>query len=302
MMGVYGTTAVLIMLLWVVYLWQRYRRASLIGRVAVVTLPGFASRHLGNAREIQVFLPPGYERGGPGEREAYPVLYLNDGQDVVALGLRETVARLCQQGRIRPLLVVAIPTNEARLQDYGTAVTVNAQGLGSRAGLYAQFVLTELMPQINRQFRTCTEAAETAVWGASLGGLSAFDMAWNHPEVFGVVGVFSGSFWWRAGAEEGDIPPGRLIAHEMVRNGRYHSAQRFWFEAATQDETDDRDQNGVIDAIQDTQELIDELVALGHRRDRDVVYWEVAGGRHNYDTWSAVLPEFLRWAFPPAEG
>jgi hypothetical protein len=65
---------------------------------------------------------------------------------------------------------------------------------------------------------------------------------------------------------------------------------RLWFEAATQDEASDRDGNGVIDAIQDTLELIAELKVLGFAPDEEVVYVEVPGGRHNYDTWAECFP------------
>ncbi|MCA9974006.1 MAG: esterase family protein [Anaerolineales bacterium] len=277
--------------------WARFRRQRLLATVRVVTLP-LPSRHLGNTRDVQVFLPPGYDAPAAAARR-YPVLYVNDGQDAPQLRLRETLARLTARGHIAPLIAVAIPTNENRLQEYGTAVTANAQGLGARAAAYARFVTAELLPAVNSQFRTAMGAEDTAVLGASLGGLSAFDIAWNHLELFGTVGVFSGSFWWRAGADDPHVPPGRLIAHEMVRRGPPRPGLRCWFEAATQDETADRDENGVIDAIQDTLELVDELAAHGCRRGVDVVYHEVRGGRHNYETWSAVLPHFLRWAFPP---
>ena len=133
--------------------------------------------------------------------------------------------------------------------------------------------------------------------GISLGGLTAFDIVWNHPHLFGTVGVFSGSFQWRAGADDPYITPHHLIAHEMVRNSTYRPGFRAWFEAATRDETSDRDNNGVIDAIQDTLELIDELEALGYELGKDVVYMQVEGGLHDYHTWAQVLPQFLLWAY-----
>jgi hypothetical protein len=52
---------------------------------------------------------------------------------------------------------------------------------------------------------------------------------------------------------------------------------RLWFETGTRDETDDRDGNGVIDAIQDTTELVDALTALGYAAGLDVVYVQVEG-------------------------
>ncbi|WP_420632281.1 alpha/beta hydrolase [Candidatus Leptofilum sp.] len=287
-------TAVLTLLLILIIYETKRRRAELLATVEVVTLPNFASKHLGNSREITVFLPPGYAQAA---NRRYPTLYVNDGQDQEALQLRETLAKLCQRRQIRPIIVVAVPTNEDRLQEYGTAVCPNAQNLGTKAGEYGRFFTAELMPAINQQFRTSQNPAEIGIFGVSLGGLSAFDIAWNQPELFGIVGVMSGSFWWRAAEDETKMPPNQLIAHEMVKQTAEKPALRLWFEAATQDEASDRDNNGVIDAIQDTLELIDELEKIGFRRGEEVVYVEVPGGRHNYDTWAQVFPHFLRWAF-----
>jgi hypothetical protein len=59
---------------------------------------------------------------------------------------------------------------------------------------------------------------------------------------------------------------GRRIAHQMVRQTSDSRAFRGWFQAGTLDETSDRDNNGVIDAIQDTQELIAEIRAASFAR------------------------------------
>ena len=291
---VIGLTAVLTLTIILTLYEAKRRRAALLATVDVVLLPEFASQALGNSREITVFLPPGYAQE-PTRR--YPTLYVNDGQDQEALQLHETLAKLFQRQQIPPIIVVAVPTNDDRLQEYGTAVCPNAQELGTKAADYGRFLTNELMPTINQQFRTSQNPADIGIFGVSLGGLSAFDIAWNHPDQFGVVGVMSGSFWWRAGEEETAVPPGRLIAHEMVRGTAGRPNLRLWFEAATQDEASDRDNNGVIDAIQDTLELIDELQAIGFSRGEDVVYVEVPGGRHNYVTWAQAFPDFLRWAY-----
>ena len=132
--------------------------------------------------------------------------------------------------------------------------------------------------------------------GVSLGGLSAFDIAWNHPQRFALVGVMSGSFWWRARDDEERIDAGRRIAHSMVRNADRLPPLRFWFQAGTRDEVNDRDGDGVIDAIQDTRELMAALQARGIAPER-MRYVEIKGGRHDYETWARALPDFLEWAF-----
>jgi predicted alpha/beta superfamily hydrolase len=290
---VFWLTAVLALTIILIISEAKRRRAELLATVEVVTLPDFASQVLGNSREITIFLPPGYAQE---TNRRYPILYVNDGQDQEALQIRETLAKLFQRRQMPPIIVVAVPTNPHRLQEYGTAVCPNAQNLGTKAGEYGRFLTTELMPAIEQQFRTSQNPANVGIFGVSLGGLSAFDIAWNQPDLFGVVGVMSGSFWWRAAEDETKMPPNQLIAHALVRQTPEKPKLRLWFEAATQDEASDRDGNGVIDAIQDTLELIAELKVLGFTRD-EVVYVEAPGGRHNYDTWVQLFPHFLRWAF-----
>ncbi|MCA9896857.1 MAG: esterase family protein [Ardenticatenaceae bacterium] len=290
---VFWLTAVLTLTLILIITEAKRRRAELRTTVEVVTLPDFASQALGNSREITVFLPPGYAQD---TNRRYPTLYVNDGQDQEALQIRETLAKLCQRRQLPPIILVAVPTNHDRLQEYGTAVCPNAQNLGTKAGEYGRFLTTELIPAINQQFRTSQNPTHIGIFGVSLAGLSAFDIAWNWPDLFGVVGVMSGSFWWRAAEDETKMPPNQLIAQAMVRQTPTKPNFRLWFEAATQDEASDRDGNGVIDAIQDTLELIAELKVLGFSED-EVVYVEVPGGRHNYETWAQVFPHFLRWAF-----
>jgi enterochelin esterase-like enzyme len=287
--------AVLFGLLFLFYQVSRRRRERLLGSVQVAAVEDVFSQFLENSRTLYVYLPPRYNER---PERTYPVLYLNDGQDREQLKLHETLATLYDRRLIEPIIVVAVPTNEERLQEYGTAAAPNAQELGEKAGLYGRFLTEEVTPLINKQYRTKTGVEETAIAGASLGGLSAFDIAWNHPDLFGTVGVFSGSFWWRAAEDETVVPPGELIMHSIVRQEPQRPPLRIWLEAATRDETADRDNNGVIDAIQDTLELIEALGSVGYRKGEDVVYVEVTGGRHNYETWSKILPDFLKWAFP----
>ena len=86
--------------------------------------------------------------------------------------------------------------------------------------------------------------------------------------------------------------------HRRVRDTEAPGCLRLWFEAGTHDEQEDRDNNGVIDAIQDTTELMDELELKGFRRGLDMIYVQVAQGEHNQRTWGFILPYFLRWTFP----
>jgi enterochelin esterase-like enzyme len=249
---------------------------------------------LGGARTITVFLPPGYEDI---PSRSWPLLIAHDGQEMAAWQLTEALAQHHAAGGDTPV-VAAISAGSDRMGDYGTAGIANAQGFGAHAAEFQAFVTDTALPWLRRRYRVRRHPTHTAVMGASLGGLSAFDLAWGRPDVFGCAGVFSGSFWWRTNDEGVAAQQATRIAHRRVRETATRPALRLWFQTGTHDETADRDGNGVIDAIQDTTELIDELTARGFRRDTEIAYHEVAGGEHNPATWARALPDFLRWTFP----
>ncbi len=272
---------------------------STVRPVTIKSIERFRSRQLHNQRGLTIFLPPDYDRPANADR-SYKVLYVNDGQDLPAVKMAETLAALIAQHEIEPIIVVAIHATRDRLQEYGTAGIPNARGLGKKARKYSFFVLDEVLPYITRRYRTLTGPVNTAIMGFSLGGLMAFDLAWNHPDVFGAVGVFSGSFWWRTDDQDTHARQESRIMHRRARDTEAPGQLRLWFEAGTLDEKEDRDNNGVIDAIQDTTELMDELERKGFRRGFDMIYVQAEGGEHNQRTWGFVLPYFLRWTFPTA--
>ena len=242
---------------------------------------------------LDIILPPRYETSGL----TYPVLYLNDGQDLPRLRMTAVLDSLYQKQAVQPFVLVAIHAGD-RIQEYGTAAQADYLKRGSKANLYTDFVLTELLPYIQSHYRVSTNPAQTVCAGFSLGGLSAFDLVFHHPERFSKAGVFSGSFWWRSkSTEAGYRDETDRIMHDLVRKGQYSPMLTFWFETGTNDETGDRNNNGIIDAIDDTTDLIDELVKKGYSRERDIRYVEIVGGEHNPKTWRKIMPDFLMWAF-----
>ena len=84
----------------------------------------------------------------------------------------------------------------------------------------------------------------------------------------------------------------------VVRESASKPAVRFWFETGSKDETSDRDSDGIIDSIDDTKDLIREMESKGYVENIDYIYFDIEGGFHSYPTWSVVLPNFLKWAYP----
>ncbi len=255
------------------------------------------SEFLGRPVAVSVLLPPGHDaaRSAP-----YPVLYLNDGQDLPRLGLRATLAALWAEPALGPFVVVAPHASEQRLHEYGIAGRPDYNGRGDRAGAYTAFVLRELLPWAQGRYRAATDPADAVFAGFSLGGLMAFDAVWHHPEAFARAGVFSGAFWWRGRAVGAGYTPADRLMHQQVAARPVQAAQAFWLQTGTLDERDDRNENGVIDAIEDCLDLVDALRAQGLDVARQLRYVQVEGGHHHPDTWGRAMPDFLGWAFGAA--
>ncbi len=252
------------------------------------------------AREVQVsvLLPPGFADAPAAD---YPVLYLNDGQDLPRLDLHATLDHLFAQNAVQPFVLVAPHANADRLHEYGVAAQADYNGRGGRAGAYAAFVADELLPFAQQNYRATADPARAVFAGFSLGGLSAFDLVWTRPDLFARAGVFSGSFWWRSRAIGAGYSPADRIALAQVRAGQPHANHRFWLQTGTLDERNDRNENGVIDSLEDCLDLVDLLISGGVPPE-NLRYVQVEGGRHHPDTWGRLMPDFLRWAFGTAAG
>lgn len=259
----------------------------------VQQLQNFPSQALGREVRVDVFLPPGYFL----ESGHYPVLFFNDGQDMEAVQMAATLENLFQSNKLRKIIVVAIHANHERMNEYGIASQPDYKNRGAKAKNFTQFVLKELIPAIRQRYRCSSRVSDWVYGGFSLGGLSAFDIVWQHPEVFGKVGVFSGSFWWRSKPVDPADPDAHRIMQYLLSKDKKRPGLKFWLQTGTEDEQEDRNNNGIIDAIDDTLDIIKALKNMGYREGDDIHYMEVKGGQHNLPTWGRIMPEFLEWAF-----
>lgn len=262
--------------------------------VTMEVLPIY-SNYLGYSRPVTVYLPGEYHNL-PDKR--YKVLYANDGQDLIEIMMDLHLNSLSAARQIQPIIVVAIPSNDNRLYEYGTGTVPSVDGWGTMAQAYNNYIVRELKPMVDSKYRTLKGPENNGFMGWSLGGLAAFYLVWQYPNEFGIVGTFSPSFWWRTNQNSLQELLASRVIHKLVRETGKRPGMRMWFEAGTADETNDRDRNGVIDVLQDITELMDELGKKGYKPEVDMKLVVVPGGRHELSTWAAVLPEFLRWAYP----
>jgi len=246
----------------------------------------FHSRFLPAARDLIVYLPPGYD-SQPERR--FPVLYLQDGQNIfdpatsyvgVAWGVRETADRLIFESKIRPLVIVGIyNTGKQRVREYTPSRAPKLGGGG--ANRYARMLLTEIKPFIESQYGILHGPANTGIGGSSLGGLLTLYLALRYSNVFGKVAALSPSVWWN---------------HCWIVNyaSRLHpkSHPRIWLDVGTQE--------GASTAS-NTRRMRDVLYQKGWHDGRDLRYREFEGAQHNETAWARRVAPFLQFLFPVGE-
>ena len=248
--------------------------------------PAFPSKLLA-PRDVQVYLPPGYEEA---KSRRYPVLYLHDGQNIfdsASMGMEwqfdETAEALIRAGRIEPLIVVAVANTDARRDEYTptSAERKRADGSvdkgGGKANLYGRFLIEELKPFIDRTYRTRPDAASTAVGGASLGGLVSVWLALEHPRVFGNVLAVSPTVWW----------DGFVILEKIAALPRRTPA-RFWIDIGTLEGAD---------AVSAARRLRDALLEKGWKAGTDLEYFEQEGGQHDEISWASRVEGMLTFLY-----
>lgn len=231
------------------------------------------------------------------QSEKVSLLLINDGQDLRTMNFGEILDSLIASKNVEPIMCAGIHCSAGRLHEYGTAYRADYKGRGDRAGLYTKFILDELLPFIKNEWNV-SSFKEKSFAGFSLGGLSALDIVWNHPHEFTKAGVFSGALWWRRHGYEDERYNGDTdrIMHLQVQKGRHFPWLKFYFECGLLDETADRNNNGIIDSIEDVTDLINGMKAMGYTNDQ-IQYVELEDGTHTIESWAKAFPAFLKWGW-----
>lgn len=168
-----------------------YHELKVTGDVRRLQVPGGGGVSL--VRDLLVWLPPGYDDPANRERR-YPVLYLQDGQNLfekhpgipAEWRADETATELVKAGEVEPLIIVGIPhAGPYRISEYVTQPGLRGQE--PHGDDYVRWLIERVMPRVDGAFRVARGPEQTAIGGASLGGLVALHAGTRHPEVFGKV-------------------------------------------------------------------------------------------------------------------
>ncbi|MBI3474920.1 MAG: esterase family protein [Acidobacteria bacterium] len=246
------------------------------------------SRIFRNTRTVRVWLPPDYDGLG---RTRYPVLYLNDGQNLfdpstafagVDWGVGATAERLINADKVPPMIIVGIDnTGKDRVREYIPYRSQDPRVLGPRGKRYPEFLLREVMPMIEKYYSVAKGPEHTGLGGSSLGGLITLYTQLASPGVFGRLLIESPSLW---------VANRRIL--EECRNFR-DWPYRIYLGMGTQEVGNPAKDERVVNDVQELQSIL--LSAkLGKARLKVVVQ---EGGLHNEATWGTRFAEALSFLF-----
>ncbi len=165
---------------------------------SVQILPPVHIPGLERERTVRVYLPPGYATG----RKRYRVLYMFDGQNLFddatsyigEWGVDETLDALARNEGLELIVVGIDHGNELRIRELSPWANPELGGAPEGEAFMA-FVVKNLKPFIDNNYRTKPGRQDTAIMGSSLGGLMADYAVHQYPDVFGMAGIFSPSYW-----------------------------------------------------------------------------------------------------------
>ena len=241
----------------------------------------FHATELNNDRTLYVYLPPSYNSD---LNKHYPVMYVQDGKGAFylsdwskeTLSMQTTADELIDKGLIEELIIVGISNiGEQRTSeythwdgvDYGTAI----QGKGA---LYEDFVINDVMPYIESTYRVLKGRENTAIMGASLGGLVSYNIGMRCPELFSKVAMLSPYLGW------GD----ELLLQKIIE-GEYKDKRdiKLWMDIGDQ-EKELKDQMSKVGKA---------MYESGYKPIDELAISVVPGGTHSEASWAKRVDDIL---------
>ncbi|WP_026308862.1 esterase [Spirosoma spitsbergense] len=235
----------------------------------------YPSSTLGMMRRMHVYTPPGYDKGNA----KYPVFYLLHGAGDDDSGWNSIgragfiIDNLIAAGKARPMVVV-MPNGSMPLPPQ-TGMP-NAQTMNQMRDLFSSELLKDVMPMVEKTYRTLNKPEDRALAGLSMGGFQTLDVTMTHPELFDYVGVFSSGFFGPS-IDEAETKYAKVLNDPSFNKGK----KLFWVSIGKDD--------FVMDANKKTLALLD-------RHNIKYQYKESSGG-HTWINWRQYLNEYVPLLF-----
>jgi enterochelin esterase family protein len=217
-----------------------------------------SSTILGNSRSIRVYLPPSYATA---VADSFPVVLFHDGLDYINLmKVNNVLDYLISENHIRPVIAVFVPP-----------VNRDDEYAFNKTSQFESFIIAELMPVIDAQYRTRKDPASRAMIGSSYGGLISTQICYNRPQSFGLCAPFSPSYGVK-----------NMEVYKLVVNGPKKEIKVYLDWGSYENEI-------MVNSIN----MRDNLIALKYE-----MIWNEWHEAHSCGNWRAHLDIALEYFFP----
>jgi enterochelin esterase-like enzyme len=232
-------------------------------------------------RRANVYTPPGYDQY---TTKRYPVLYLQHGSGEDETGwatqgkMDFILDNLIAAGQATPMLVVM---ERGYATDPTKPVNTTATGPASmNSNVFPEVLVKEVIPMIDKSFRTLTDRDDRAMAGLSMGGFQTFQTTMTNLDKFAYIGGFSGA---------GRLQPGADV--KQLYDGAWSDPEAFnkkmkvvYVSIGTKEpERMYTGVNGFHQAL--------EKAGIKH------VYYESPGTSHEWQTWRRSLRQYASLIF-----
>jgi predicted alpha/beta superfamily hydrolase len=234
-------------------------------------------------RTVRIYLPPGYATSG----KRYRVLYLYDGQNlfddatsyVGEWGVDESLDALAAEGL--EFIAVGIDHGaEKRINELNPWNPLDPKYAPPEGIAFLRFVVEQVKPFVEANYRTLPGRENAAIGGSSLGGQMAHYALEKHPALFGRALVFSPAYWI-GGESAYDYTAGR----PLPPGTRYYAV------------TGSKEGDQAIAGL----EQMAAVLAAGDLPGVTACSEVREGAEHNETFWKAEFPQAIRWLFPAPE-
>lgn len=267
----------------------------------VRVIENFPMKKLKRLRSLRIYLPPDYERNN----SRYPVIYMQDGQNLfdettAAYGMiwdvQQTLDELYNEGKIKGIIVVGIdndpglrfleysPWDNADMQEAMPQVALTNLPGGGGFG-YIDYIVNELKPYIDENFRTFKEREFTAIGGSSMGAFIALAAGIKYQNVFSKVAALSSASFF---AEK--------KLKSLIENTGRRLPMKIYMDVGTKETSNPEVSDFPQIYMESNKEIYEAFKNIG-LKDDEIKFEVIEGAIHNEEEWAKRFPEVVTWLF-----
>jgi predicted alpha/beta superfamily hydrolase len=230
---------------------------------------------LNRKRRIWVYLPPSYSESD----KKFPVIYMHDGQNLFnhkssfygEWEVDETMDKIFWENEKYQAIIVGIDNGEEHRVEELTPF-VNKEYGGGKGKLYMEFIVNNLKPLIDANYRTLNDRDNTFIAGSSLGGLISLYGVMSFKDVFSGAGILSPSLWFNN------------KIYYLPQNLDYLPI-RLYISAG------DKESSRMISDISNLEKSLIKSKYPSESFNIKII----KGGKHNEDLWRQEFEEMVKW-------